>query len=220
MSLLILNESSSTPNTPSSNKGTCFFDIYTNLPALKNDAGRCTLLSPHFNAAVAAQGAGFATDTYVTNSDLIIPVFGLQAKSYFLWMISASKTAASTAQPVYSIRIGTGRATTDTARLQLTAPAQTAVADIGTLYVMVTVRSVGSGSSAVLQGSAWWAHRGTAANTTTSGTGFANDSTGHVEATSSGFDSSAMAGQYIGLSINGGTSASWTLTQCIGEANW
>ena len=218
MSLLIFNESSSTPNTPSSNKAVTFLDIYTNLPAIKNDAGRCTLIAPHINAAIASQGAGFSSDTYVTNSDLTIPVFGFQAKTNFLWRISASKTAASTATPAYAIRIGSNKTTADTARLTLTGPAQTAVADIGTLYIMVTVQSVGA--SGVIQGTAWWNHRGTAANTTTQGVGFANDGTGHVEGTSAGFDNSALGGQSIGLSINGGTSSSWTLTQCIAEARW
>lgn len=72
----------------------------------------------------------------------------------------------------------------------------------------------------MLQGTAWWDHRGTAANTTTSGTGFANDSTGHVEGTSAGFDNSALGGQYIGLSVNGGASASWTVTQVWANASW
>lgn len=126
-------------------------------------------------------------------------------------MISASKTAAGVATPIYSVRIGSARSTADTARLALTGPAQTAVADIGTLCIMATLRNVGA--AAVLQGTAWWAHRGTAANTTTSGTGFANDSTGHVEAASAGFDTSAMAGLFVGLSVNPGTAGVWTVTQ-------
>jgi hypothetical protein len=172
-----------------------------------------------FNASIAAQGAGFAADTYVTDSDILIPSFGFQARTNFLWMISASKSGAGTAQPIYNIRIGSARSVAgDTARLVLTGPAQTAIADIGTLTIMVTVRSVGA--AGVIQGTAWWNHRGTAANTTTSGTGFANDSTGHIEGTSAGFDNSALGGQYVGLSMNGGTSASWTLTQVRVEAAW
>lgn len=126
--------------------------------------------------------------------------------------------AAGTAQPIYNVRIGTNATTADTARLTLTGPAQTAIADVGTLFILVTVRT--AGASTVLQGAAWWGHRGTAANTTTSGTGFANDSTGHIEGTSAAFDSTAMAGNKIGISINGGTSAGWTITQCQVEAAW
>lgn len=206
----------STPTTPSSGNGIIFIDSSASTLAWKDDAGRnfCNT----YNAAIAAQGAGFATDTWVTNSDLIIPSFSMQAKSVVLWMISGSKSGAGTATPIYNIRIGSARSTADTARLVLTAPAQTAVADIGTLNIMVTCRSVGV--AGVIQGTAWWNHRGTIANTTTSGTGFANDSTGHVEGTSAGFDNTALGGQWISLSINGGTSASWTITQVVGEANW
>lgn len=212
----ILLDNQSAPSTPSSGQTLIYPDTNAKILCFKDDSGKVWGFGK--NAAVAAQGAGFATDTYVTNSDLIIPSFVFQAKTTFLWQISASKTAAGTATPIYNIRVGSNRSTADTARLTLTGPAQTAIADIGTLYVMVTVRT--GGAATILQGTAWWAHRGTAANTTTSGTGFANDSTGHVEGTGASFDASAAAGQYIGLSINGGTSASWTLTQCIAQADW
>jgi hypothetical protein len=212
----ILLDEQSAPTTPASGKVVIYPDSIASILCVKDDTGKVYARST--NAAIAAQGAGFATDTYLTNSDLLIPSFGLQAKTAFLWMISASKTGAGTATPIYNIRIGSNRTTADTARLTLTGPAQTAIADIGTLYILVTVRSIGG--SGVIQGTAYWAHRGTAANTTTSGTGFANDSTGHVEGTSAGFDNSALGGNYIGISINGGTSASWTLTQVVSEVDW
>jgi hypothetical protein len=171
------------------------------------------------NAAVAAQSSGgFAADTYVTNSDLLVPSLGIQQKAVIEWRISASKTAASTGTPVYTIRCGTARTTSDTSVLALTGPAQTAVADIGTLIIMATVTT--AGASAIVQGTAWWVHRGTAANTTTSGTGFANDTSGHVEGTGSAVDLSAAAGKYVGLSIAGGASSAWTVTQCVGQGYW
>ena len=204
------------PSTPSSGYGSIWPDSTAPQWFTKDDAGRAWGRS--FNAAVASQGAGFATDTYVTNSDILIPSFGLQAKTSITWRLSASKTAAGTATPVYNIRIGAARTTADTARLTLTGPAQTAVADIGTLYITVTVRTVAA--SGVIQGTAWWVHRGTAASTTVSGVGFANDTTGHVEGTSAGFDNSALGGSYVGLSIDGGASAAWTLTQVRAEVDW
>lgn len=212
----ILLDEQSAPATPSSGQGLIYLDSTASQMVNKDDAGRCWAFS--FNAAVASQGAGFATDTYVTNSDLLIPSFGLQAKTVIRWRISASKSGASTATPAYAIRIGANRTTGDTARLTLTGPAQTAVADIGTLEIMLTVRNVGA--AGIIQGTAWWAHQGTAANTTTQGTGFANNGTGHVEGAGAAFDNSALAGQYIGLSINGGTASSWTVTQAQAEAWW
>lgn len=215
MADIVLDEQS-VPTTPASGKGNIFIDSTAGILCLKDDNGIVRARS--INAAIAPQGAGFAADTYITNSDILIPSFGLQAKTTFVWQISASKTGAGTATPIYSIRIGAARTTADTQRWTATGPAQTAIADIGTLYIMATVRNIGA--SGVIQGTAWWAHRGTAANTTTSGTGFANDSTGHVEASSATFDNSSLGGNYIGLSINGGTSAAWTVTQVIATTDW
>lgn len=204
------------PATPASGFGVIWPDASSPQWFTKDDAGRSWGRS-HV-ASIAAQGAGFATDTYVTGSGILVPSFSVQAQTTIVWSLSASKTAAGVATPIYSVRIGTARTTADTARLTLTGPAQTAVADIGTLTVWVTVRSVGA--SGVIQGTAWWSHRGTAANTTTGGVGFANDATGHVEGTSAGFDNSALSGSYFGLSIDGGASAAWTVTQVRAEANW
>ena len=212
----ILLDKQSGPTTPSAGQGIIFIDTTAPILSLKDDSGLYQAKSS--NAAIASQGAGFAADTYLTNSDVLIPSFGLQAKAVFLWQISASKTAAGVATPIYSIRIGAARATSDTQRWTATGPAQTAIADIGTLFILATVRNIGA--AAVIQGTAWWIHRGTAASTTVSGTGFANDVTGHVEASSATFDSSGLAGNYIGLSINGGASAAWTLTQVYSRADW
>lgn len=212
----ILLASESAPSTPASGNGRIWVDSTAKILCCKNDAGLVSARSE--NASIAAQGAGFASDTWLTDSDILIPSFGVQVRSMFQWKVSASKTAAGVATPSYAIRIGSARTTADTARVTLTGPAQTAVADIGTLTIIAVVRSVGA--AGVIQATAWWDHRGTAANTTTSGTGFANDSTGHVEATGAGFDNSALGGQYISLSLNGGASAAWTVTQVWAEAKW
>jgi hypothetical protein len=210
----ILLDAQGAPVTPSAGQGLLWLDSTAKILCVRDDTGR--VLGQSSNAAIANQ-AGFAADTYLTNSDLLIPSFGLQAKTVFKWQISASKTAAGAATPIYSIRIGSGRTVSDVARLTLTGPAQTAIADIGTLNIMLTVRSIGA--AGVIQGTAWWDHRGTAA-TSTIGTGFANDGTGHVEGTSAGFDNSNLGGNYIGLSINGGTAAAWTVTQVQAQASW
>ena len=211
-----LLDNQSAPGTGSAGQSVVWVDSVAKTLCVKDDAGRVSAYTG--NASVTAMAAGFAVDTYLTNSDLIIPSCGLQTKAKFFWQMSASKTNAGVAGPIYVVRIGTGKATTDTARLTLTGPAQTAVVDIGTLNIMVVVRV--AGAACVIAGSAWWNHRGTAANTTTSGTGFANDSTGHIEGTSAAFDASALVGQYIGISINGGLNAVWTPTIVTAEASW
>lgn len=204
-----LDASAGTAVTPVAGKGRIFFDADSKQPCHKDDNGR--YWGRGHRCASAAQGAGFSSDTYVTDSGLIVPSFGLQVGSRLVWNISASKTAAGTATPVYTIRIGANQTTADTSRLAITGPAQTAAADVGLLTIMVTVRIVSS--VGVIQGSTFWRHNGAA-------TGFTNNDAGGVEGTSATFDNSALGGQYVGLSINGGASASWTITQVQGEINY
>lgn len=199
----------SKPTTPASGNGVIWPCSTASLPFYTDDAGRHWGRS--HNASVAAQGAGFSSDTYVTNSDILIPSFGFQTKTVFRWTINAEKTAAGTAQPVYSLRIGSARTTADTARLQITGPAQTAAVDDGIMTIMATVRTVSA--SGVIAGVSYWIHSAAV-------TGFCDNDAGVIDAVSAGFDNSALGGNYIGLSINGGASASWTLNQCLAEAVW
>lgn len=210
----ILLDTQSGPATPASGQGFIFVDTTAKILVLKDDTG--TFKAASANAAVTNQ-AGFAADTYLANSNILIPSFGLQAKTVFRWQISASKTAAGVATPVYILRIGAAGSVADAAIITLTGPAQTAIADVGTLNILATVRNIGAAGA--VQATAWWDHRGTVASST-NGTGFANDGTGHVEAASAGVDMTALAGKFVGLSLNGGASAAWTVTQAIAEARW
>lgn len=200
------------PSTPASGNQVIWADSTAPVLCTKDDAGRVYARS--HNASVANQGAGFATDTYVTDSDILIPSFGMQARTVIRWVIAASKTAAGTAAPIYSIRIGSARTTADTARLQLTGDAQTAAVDEGLLEIVTTVRTVSA--TGVIRGAAGWKHNSATAGFASTAAGMANT----ASASSAGFDNSALGGQYIGLSINGGTSAAWTLAQVIAEAIW
>jgi hypothetical protein len=202
----ILLDVQSAPTTPSAGQAVLYIDTTTKTLFTRDDAG--LYRGQWVRAATAAQGAGFASDTYVTNSGLLVPGFGMQAGMVFMWQISGSKSAAGTNAPVYTVRLGAAQSTADTARITLTSSAQTAAADVGILTIMVTVRNVGA--SGVLAGTASWSHNAAAA-------GFASTDAGAVEANSAAFDNSAVGGQYLGLSINGGASASWTLTQVVAE---
>ena len=162
-----------------------------------------------YNASVASQSSTFATDIYLTNSNISIPSGGLKAGTVYSCKFNVTKTAAGVATPVISVRIGTNGSTADTARNTLTFAAQTAVADDGHFTVDVTFRSVGSGTSAVTQAMGTVAHR-------LSITGLSTDVTGMKTNTSAGFDST-VANSIIGLSVNGGASASWTVTNTICE---
>lgn len=207
----ILLDEQSVPATPSAGQGVLWVDNAASLPAFKDDGGRSGIMSGSTRNAAIANQAGFAADTYVTNSGLLIPSFGLQAKTFLRWILSVSKTAAGVATPIYQVRIGANQTTADTSRLTLTGPAQTAAADIGLLIIILTVRTIGA--AGVIQGAANWSHNGAA-------TGFANNASGAVEGTSAGFDNTALNGLFIGLSINGGAAAAWTVTQALAEACW
>jgi hypothetical protein len=200
----ILIDTESGPSTPASGKGVIFVDSTTKKLGMLDDGGIVQGILSR-NSATASQGAGFASDTYVTNSGLLIPSFGMKAGMLFRWIITGSKTAASTAAPVYTIRSGSNQSTADTSRLALTTAAQTAVADNGTLFITAQVRNVSA--SGVIAGAASWA------KTQTGSIGFG----GSIDGVSASFDNSAMAGLYVGLSINGGASAAWTLTSCHAE---
>lgn len=162
-----------------------------------------------YNASVAAQGPGFATDTYLTGSDIAIPSGRLQAKSMYRIKIRASKTNAGTATPILTVRVGTAGAIGDTSRGTLTFQAQTGAVDEAVMELFSTFRTVGSGTSAVLYTYGMIDHR-------LAVTGFANINTGMADATSGGFDST-VADLKIGVSANGGTSAAWTVQSVQAE---
>lgn len=153
------------------------------------------------NASTAAQGAGFASDTYLTGSAITFPdapAVGTTYEAYF----DVTKTAAGTATPIIKVRIGTAGTTADTAICTFTFGAGTAVADVAQIQVICTFRAVGSGTSAVLQGIC-----AATTNLTTTGWSKAKKT---VLSTSSGFNSTT-AGIIIGMSYNGGASASHTV---------
>lgn len=207
----ILLDEQSAPATPASGTGALFIDSVSSIPGFINDGGRKGLMAgSSFNASIAAQ-SGFAADTYLTDSDLLIPSFGFQARTMFRWRISVSKTAAGVATPIFTVRIGAARTVSDTSRLVLTGPAQTAAADVGVYDVLLVVRNVGA--SGVLQGTLLLSHNGAAV-------GLASNDASAVEGTSAGFDNAALMGQYISLSINAGASAAWTISQVRAEAMW
>jgi hypothetical protein len=198
----ILLDEQSFPTTPSSGKMILFPDSGNSQWTQRNDNG---LYLGDANASIIAQIASHSADTYYKGIQL--PSFSMQAGMVFEWYFPVTKTAG-VATPIYSIRIGANQSTADTARLTITGPAQTAVADTGFIRVMVTCRSVAA--SGVLQGMVWLQHNLAA-------TGLANTPAGLslVQGTSAGFDNTALQGQFIGLSVNPGASGAWVVEQVL-----
>lgn len=155
-----------------------------------------------FSQSFASQGPGFAADTYLTGSSILIPAAGVKVGTHYLLRFRASKTAAGTATPIISVRFGTAQSTADTARLTFTLRAQTAAADEGIFDAEVAFTA--AGATATLGGIAYSLHRQTT-------TGFSNAVLGEAVATGAAFDAT-VASSYIGASVNGGASAAWTVT--------
>jgi hypothetical protein len=137
----ILIDNQTAPTTPASGKSVLWNDSSTKSFVHTDDTGRHTG-SLSRNDATASLSIS-AADTYLTNSGLLVPSFGMKAGMLFRWFITATKTAAGTAAAIYTVRIGTGQSVSDTSRLALTATtAQTAAISSGIILVVVHVRSV------------------------------------------------------------------------------
>ena len=157
-----------------------------------------------FNQSVTTPAAGFASDTYLVGSSTAIPATGLRVGTRYHLIFQVSKTNAGTATPILNIRFGTAGAIGDVSRCAMTWTAQTAATDTGTFEVWATFRTIGSGSSAVIQCAGQRRHGASV-------TGLGNLVSQVVATTGGGFDST-VANSIIGTSVNGGTSAAWTIT--------
>jgi hypothetical protein len=155
-----------------------------------------------YNNSTGTQAITANTATYLTGS--AITNANIKAGTVVTWTVSVTKTAAGTAAPLWSVRFGTTSTTADTAILNFTGNAQTAIADTGEATIQCTFRTVGSGTSAVLVGHYKLVH---VLPTTGLSTG-----QGGVFTTSSGFNSTT-ASSFLGLTLNTGASAAWTVNQ-------
>jgi len=198
---IITIDNQTLPSTPASGKTGLFVDSTTKKLLFVDDAGAVGGRVYH-RTSTASQSPAAATDVWITDSGLLIPSFGMKAGMVFRWQMTVSKTAASTAATVLTVRTGSNQSTADTARLALTSSvAQTAAVAEGIIWVQVVVRSV-SASGVVAGGFGVMAPVGLG---------------GGKDAVSSTFDNTSMAGLYMGLSINTGASAAWTITSINGE---
>lgn len=190
----VLIDNQTAPTTPAAGKSVIWIDSTTKKIVQTDDGGiRRGILSR--NTATAAQGLLATTEVYLTNSNLLIPSFGMEAGQTYVWHISVVKTGAGVAAPVWTFRIGAAGAVGDTSRLALTSTgAQIGTAMDGILTAVFTVRNVSA--SGVIAGSG--------------GAGPANFGGGGSGASST-FDNTGLGGQFVGLTVTTGTSAAWTV---------
>jgi hypothetical protein len=154
--------------------------------------------------AGAAQGLIATTEVYLTGSAIKIPPAGMALGQVYQWFVSATKTAAGTAAPVWKAYIGTTGSISDTARISVTGGPQTAALWDGILTFAVVPTVVSA--SGVIYGSGGSYYGASQA------AGFGIGGAG-ISAT---FDNTALGGQFIGLTVTSGASAAWTINGCTG----
>lgn len=155
-----------------------------------------------YDNSTGTQSIPANTVTYITDSH--ISTASIKAGTVITWNISVTKTAAGTAAPIWTVKFGTAISTADTTILTFTGAAQTAVIDTGMITIQCIFRTVGSGTSAVLVGHYSLVHQLDQTGLSTGG--------GGAFATSAGFNSTT-ASAFLGVAVNSGASAVWTVNQ-------
>lgn len=150
--------------------------------------------------STGAQSPAANTVVYITGSGILIPSGGIVEGQTYRWQIGLTKTAAGTATPIWTPRIGTAQTTADATVLTITGTAQVATAS-GTLIIITCLVRTAS-ATGVIVGSI---------NTGAASFGIG----GNV--VSGAFDTTGKAGQRFGLCVNTGASAAWTINSVLGE---
>ena len=143
-----------------------------------------------------AQQTGFATDTYVTGSNITFTAGSWAVGGFYHCVVEMSKTAVGTATPIVTVRTGTTGTTSDSSTAVYTMTAGTAAVDDVVIDVYVNIRTLGSlGATA------------SAVKVVTNGGGMIGGTTQWtaVKSASSGTIDTTTATN-IGVSFNGGTS--------------
>lgn len=176
--------------------------------AVKETGGKVLTIPPISNASTAAQ-AYTTAEIYLTGSALLVPAHGLQAGTIFRWKYWASKTAG-TGFPVWKIYFGSLGTTGDTNVLTITqVSAPTSVTDECCVIVEAVMRSVGSGTSAVMAA-------GLQMNHVLAITGFSQLGSNTQQVTSAGFNSTT-ANAIVGLSVNYSTAGAGNIDLVTAE---
>jgi hypothetical protein len=158
-----------------------------------------------FNNSTAPQVIPAATATYLTGSN--ISTANIKAGSIVNWDIAVLKTAAGVAPPIFTVRFGTAGTTADSTLLTFTGSAQTAIADGGLFSIKCVFRTVGSGTTAVLAGYYTLMHNAQIVGLSTLPVNFAFQS-------SAGFNST-LSNAVLGVTVDSGAAAAWTVNQVI-----
>jgi len=160
------------------------------------------------NQSVADQSPGAGATTYLTNSNIAVPVGKLRAGTQFRWTLCFSKTAAGTAPSSHLIKVGTAGTTADATIVTLTGGTPSGAVDAGYEVITFTIRTIGA--AATSNGNSMRTH-----NLSTTGL-FGNESE-VSNAAGTTFDST-VANLIVGLALTAGASEARTYQQILVEA--
>lgn len=161
--------------------------------------------SAHSSGQITSQ-TGFAADTIVTGSVVTVPTGKIKVGTKYRCRIEVVKTGAGVVAPQFNVRVGPNGTTADTllgGGASNPFAAQTAVADEGFIDIEYTVRTI-TGTASTGIGWALMLHR-----LVTTGFSIAG-AFQRLGFTAASFDTT-QANPKFSVSLNGGTSASWTI---------
>jgi hypothetical protein len=151
MSIAVQHKRGTLANRPSLASGEIYYATDTNqvfigpTPTLIADGGL-------LNESTADQQISAATTALLTGSLISVPAGKLRVGTVIRFTLTLSKTAAGTAANTFNFRLGTAGTTSDASICAFALPVGTAVADVGKIEVVITIRGPLS-SSCVAQGS-------------------------------------------------------------------
>jgi hypothetical protein len=161
------------------------------------------------NVSTAAQSPAAGASTYLTNSNIAVPVGKLRIGTVFRWTLVFTKTGAGTAARSHIVRIGTLGTTGDAAIITLTSGTPTGVIDTGKQVITVIIRGPLS-ASCIAHGASEGQHQ-------LATTGLFAVEAELLSVTSGTFDATT-ANLIVGLSVTTGASELLTYQQVIAEA--
>jgi len=194
----ILIDNQAAPSTPAASKSVLWVDNTSKRAAQTDDGGTHRGILGKVNTTTT-QALGSASDTYITNSAIPIPSFGIQAGMLFRWYIGYLQTATANTF-VIKIRVGSAKTTADTdiSNTLATTVTNAATAQGGSFEVYYLVHTIGaSGTGAV-------------------GYNYQSGVTTIQSAdskTSTTYDNTARGGQFVGISIT--PSATSSTINCV-----
>ena len=208
MSKLTFYQQASSPGTPVANKANVYVDnlALPRLQIVSPAGGSFPLAKDVSNMSTSTVSAGYASETYLAGSCVTIDTGTWRVGTNYYCLFDMVKTGAGTAAFSIAVKMGTLGTTGDATILTLAFAVGTAVIDTGLFEVYLNFRTVGSGTSAVVQGTAICKHHLAATGLITTGA----SGVGIIIGTSSGFNSTTQT--KLGLTVNGGSSFSGTNT--------